>query len=206
MKTYPRETSLREFGEWELIEHAWKTIIPYLKKAAFRLRLNPLAPGTLKNYSDEFLKQIFGPPASPIEEKKQQLAGMIFALLFPEKEIDFIISRALPEIEEAYKVILNKGGGWSSHTDRGADKRMKSVLDWYRHSQDRLSYLKTKYLQQTNLYNPGGIGSQTKRNFVGQLLIEIIKDVVGIKITFQQVNSHLRNLKKFKQSLYRKDV
>jgi hypothetical protein len=206
MELYQRETSLREIAEWRLIEEAWQTILPYLKKAAFRLHLNPLAPGTLQNYSHQFLEQIFGSPASPMERKKQELAGMIFALLFPEKEIDFIITKALPEIEEAYKVILENGGGWALRTDRGADRRMKAVLDWHRSSQDRLSYLKSTYLQSTNLYNPGGPGSQTKRNFIGQLLIDIVKDVVGIKITFQQVNGHLKNLKKFKRSLYSNDL
>jgi hypothetical protein len=203
MKTYLRETSLREISEWELIEQGWQAILPYLKKAAFRLHLNPLAPGTLQNYSDEFLEQIFGPPASRVEESKQQLVGMIFALLFPEKEIDFLITKALPELEEAYKVILKKGDGWASQLDRGADKRKRAVLAWYRSTHDQLSYIKEPHLQDANLYNPS---SQHKRNFYGRLLIKIVKDIVNIDITFQQVNAHLKNLKEFSHSLYSKDV
>jgi len=199
METYHRETSLREIAEWDLIEQAWQAILPYLKKAAIRLHLNPLAPGTLQSYSDEFLEQIYGPPASLMEKKKQQLAGMIFALLFPEKEIDFLITKALPEIEEAYKVILNKGGGWVSFLDRGADKRKRVVLDWYQRNRVRLFYLKETYLQDPKLYEDRG--GQEKRDFRARLLIKIVNDVTGINITFQQANNHLRNLNKFKRSL-----
>jgi hypothetical protein len=202
MDKYRKQSDLKEIAEWKLIEEAWEILLPYLKRAAFRLHVNPLSPGILNNYSDEFLKHIFGPPDSPIEEKKQYFAGQIFAWLFPEKEIDFVIARALPEIEEAYKVIKKKGGGWVSHTDRGVNKRKKAVLDWHQYSQNRLAYIKNTYLQDPRLFNPGGVGSQTKRNFIGRLLIKIIKDKVGLEITFQQANSHLRNLAKFKRSLH----
>ena len=98
MKPYRRESDLRDLVQLEQIEKGWKSLLPYLQEAAFRLNVYlPSTPRVLKNYSDEFLEQIFGPPASILEERIQRLAGMILALLFPEKEIDFIITKALPE-------------------------------------------------------------------------------------------------------------
>lgn len=196
-------------GTQQVLKQGWQNVLPDLKKAYVRLQLNPSTlPGLLKNYSDEYLSeyiaQNFAPPASPEEAKIQLLADMVIALVFPGKKIDLIISKSLPEIKKAYNVILRSGGGWSSPADKSQEKRKSAVLEWYRHNQARLSYLKEIYLQDPVLYEDGG--GQEKRNFIGRLVKKIVEDLSDQKLTFPKVNGHFKSLKKLKLPLRLEDL
>jgi hypothetical protein len=111
---------------------------------------------------------------------------------------------ALPEIEKAYDVILESGGGWASPSDKSQKMRKTAVLDWYQHSQARLSYLNKEYLEDPALYQDGG--GQEKRNFIARLLIKIIGDKASKELTFRKIDAHLKNLKKLKKPLRLKDL
>ncbi|MGQ9688324.1 MAG: hypothetical protein ACUVXF_05990 [Desulfobaccales bacterium] len=184
-------------------EREWQSILPHLREAYLRVMLNPSTlPGLLKNYSPEDLTKhiasLFTLPASPEEAKIRLLADLVISLMFPEKKIDPIIWQALPEIEKAYEVILQRGGGWSSYKSN-PDKRKEAVLEWYRGNQARLDFLKEKYLQDPALYAEGG-GAE-KRNFIVGLVIKIVKDTASKELTFQRVKAHLKNLKNLKGPL-----
>ena len=122
---------------------------------------------------------------------------MVISLLFPGEKIDPIVWEALPEIEEAYNVILRSGGGWSSPADKSQEKRKLAVLDWYRRNQARLSNLKDIYLEDPARYEDGC--GQEKRNFIARLMIKIVKDQADHELTFQKVDTHFKNLKKRKR-------
>jgi len=122
---------------------------------------------------------------------------MVIDLMFPDKKIEPIISKALSEIKKAYNVILQSGGGWSSPADKSQEKRKLAVLDWYRRNQARLSNLKEIYLDDPALYEDGG--GQEKRNFIARLMIKIVKDQADQELTFQKIDTHFKNLKKLKR-------
>lgn len=190
-----------------VLEQGWQSVLPYLETAYLRLQLGPLTlPGLLKNYSPKdlakYIAPIFTSPASPEEAKIQLLADLVISLLFPERKIDPIIWEALPEIEEAYNVILQSGGGWSYKNK--PEKRKTAVLEWYRRNQARLSYLKEIYLEDPALYEDRG--GQEKRNFITRLVIKIVKDKGNQELTFQKVEAHLKNLKDLKQPLRLEDL
>jgi hypothetical protein len=189
-----REANLAEAVEWRKIEEAWKHFLPYLKKAAIRLHVNPLTSGVLKNYSAEFLKEIFGPPVSIIDERKQFFAGQIFAWLFPEKEIEFIVTKATPEVEEVYHTVVKEGSGWGSFPKSTPEKRKMAVLNWWGHNQGRLFYLKETHLGDTKLYEFGG--GQERRGFIGLLLKKIVEDQTNMNVTRQKVYNYYKRLKK----------
>ncbi|MCX5888497.1 MAG: hypothetical protein NTY36_03490 [Deltaproteobacteria bacterium] len=181
-----------------------------LKKAYLRMQLcNPIIVSRLlKNYQGEQLMEytlnLIDPPATPEEVKIQLLSDMVIDFTFPkvERKIETIIWKALGEIRKAYAVISQKGGGpgWSSDPNKDTpNKRQMAVLEWYRHNQARLTYLKEAHLQDTNLYNPGS--GQQKRNFVARLIIKIVQDETNENLTFQKVKAHLENLKKIQQPL-----
>lgn len=115
------------------------------------------------------------------------LADLVIALLFPEKIISGVIDKALAEVEEAYRVILQEGGGWSHNDD---NKRKAAVLDWHNRNQARLSYLKKSHLEDSTLYDYGG--RQEKRNFFNCLLSTIIKEVTHKKLTSRKVMGLLK--------------
>jgi hypothetical protein len=191
-----------------VLEQGWQSVLPYLETAYLRLQLGPLTlPGLLKNYSPKdlakYIAPVFTSPSSPEEAKIQLLADLVISLLFPERKIDPIIWEALPEIEEAYSVILQSGGGWSSY-ESNPEKRKTAVLEWYRRDQARLSYLEEIYLDDPALYEGGG--GQEKRNFITRLLIKIVKDKGNQELTFQKVEAHLKNLKDLKQPLRLEDL
>jgi len=188
-----------------------KVIQSDLKDAYLRLLLrSPMAiPGLLKNYSPEELAEYITPPlippTSPEEVKIQLLADLVVSLLFPEKKIAPIIWEALPEIEEAYNAVAKDGGGWSTFKDEiDTNKRKSAAISWYRGNQARISHLKEAHLEDTTLYADGG--GQEKRNFVGRLIIKIVKDMTNEVITFDNVKDHLTYLKKLKTPLRLEDL
>lgn len=197
LKGHEQPSALQFFKE------RWPSILPDIRAAYLRLRLrNPLLiPGLLQNYSPDYLAdycaEIYVPPASPKEAKIQLLADLVIALMFPEKKIEPIISRALSEIKKAYNVILESGGGWSSPADKSQEKRKSAVLDWYQRNQASLSCLKAIYLDDPALYEDGG--GQEKRNFITRLMIKIVKDKADDELTFQNIGTHFKNLKKLKR-------
>ena len=201
----PMKESLKEQEQpsaLQSLKQRWPSIQTEIRAAYLRLQLGPRTlPGLLKNYSINYLAvccaEIFVPPASPEEAKIQLLADMVISLLFPGKKIDPIVWEALPEIEEAYNVILRSGGGWSSPADKSQKKRKLAVLDWYRRNQARLSNLKEIYLEDPALYEDGG--GQEKRNFIARLMIKIVKDQADQELTFQKIDTHFKNLKKLKR-------
>jgi hypothetical protein len=183
----------------------WGSIIPDLKKAYLRLQLSPPGlPNLLKTYSPECLSEYFveafTTPANSEEEKIQLLADLVISLLFHEKKIDLIITKALPEIEQAYNEIMKSGSGWSSNADKdNPEKRKEAVLHWYMQNHARLSYLKITYLDDDGLYE-GAVG-QEKRNFFTKLLMKIIKDRAGKDLSFERIKVHRKHLKDVEQLL-----
>ncbi|MCK9375754.1 MAG: hypothetical protein M0P73_06360 [Syntrophobacterales bacterium] len=198
--------SLKETAEWVLMEE-WRRAFPYLDKttlrlvyphlteAALRLHLYPLS----ENLSDEDRDWYFKTPVSSEERTIIVLADLVVALLFPETIITGLINNAMGEIEEAYRVILQEGGGWSSVGKGSRDQRKMALLEWYQRNQTRLSYLKKSYLEDDRLYE--GRGGQEKRDFRDILLIQLIKHVVKQELTFAKVRDYVENLKKSKQPL-----
>jgi hypothetical protein len=193
----------------QILKGGWSSIQHEIGDAYLRLAFkSPMAiPGLLKNYSPKdlakYISPIFTDPATPEEAKIQLLADLVISLLYPEK-IDPIIWEALPEIEKAYDVIMESGGGWASPSDKSQERRKTAVLDWCRHNQARLSYLNKEYLEDPVLYQDGG--GQEKRNFIVRLMIKIIRDKASKKLTFQKVDAHLKNLKNLKQPLRLEDL
>ncbi len=197
----------------QVLKEGWQSVLPDLEKAYLRHLFGPMMgpmilPGLLKNYSPKYLAhyiaelQIFKPPASPEEAKIRLLAYLVISLVFPEKRLDLIIYEALPEIEEAYNVVMKKGGGWSHKNN--PDKRKTAVLEWHRRNEARLTYLKEIYLQDSDLYEDRG--GQERRDFRARLLIKIVKDVAKKELTFQKVNDHLKKLKNLEQPLRLEDL
>jgi len=179
-----------------------QSIAAHLRKAYLRMQLRnaALIPGLLKNYSPDYLAkycaEIFVPSGNPEDERIQLLADQLIPLVYPDKKIEQIIFMTVPQIKDAYKAILKRGGGWSAHST--PEKRKTAVLDWYRHNQARPSYclscLKETYLQDPALYDDGG--GQEKRNFIYRLVIMIVKADTGKELTFQKVDEHFKKLKK----------
>lgn len=199
----PNLREIASIQEWQstfpyLDKATLQLVYPHLRNAALRLHLYPLLKNSsLENYSNELWEMFFKSPARIEDRTIMVLADIVVALLFSEKIIPGIIDTAVDEIEEAYRVILQKGSGWSSDRSKSTpDKRKTAVLEWYRRNQARLSYLKETYLQDSALYEDRG--GQEKRNFKARLLIKIIKHVVKEELTFQKVGDHLKNLKKSK--------
>jgi hypothetical protein len=194
----------------QVLKEGWSSIQPELGEAYLRLTFkSPRSiPGLLKNYSPKtlakYISSIFTGPATPEEAKIQLLADLVISLIYPEKKIDPIMWEALPEIEKAYNVILHSGGGWASPSDKSQEMRKTAVLDWCRHKQAQLSYLKEEYLEDPILYQDGG--GQEKRNFIIRLMINIIRDKANKELTFRKVDAHLKNLKNLKQPLRLEDL
>lgn len=111
----------------------------------------------------------------------------------PQNRIDAIISKAILEIDEAYNVIKQDGGGWSSRKG-GPDQRQTAVLAWLSQNEARLTYLKKSYLEDPALYNDGG--GQQKRNFRNRLIKKVVKENSHQKITSQEIIDYLSRLKK----------
>jgi len=201
----PLKESLKEQEQpsaLQFFKERWPSILPDIRAAYLRLRLGPSTlPGLLQNYSPddlaEYITPIFAPPSSPEEAKIQLFADLVIALIFPGKKIEPIIAKTLSEIKKAYNVILQSGGGWSSPADKDQEKRKTAVLEWYRRNQAQLSYLKEIYLEDPSLYEDR-LG-QEKRNFITRLVIKIAKDQADQELTFQKVDTHLKNLKKLKR-------
>lgn len=192
--------NLREAGEWH-DRQKWQSQFPYLEDATLRLvypyldkAYTRLVLSTAFEYlPDDIREDYFTPPASPEGKTVMILADLTIALLHPEKIIPGLIKKAIDEIDEAYRVILEKGGGWSSNASKSTpDKRQLAVLDWYRRNQAKLSYLKKSYLEDNNLYEDRG--GQEKRQFKTILLIKIVKQVTKNKLTFSKVKDHLENI------------
>ena len=194
--------NLQELAERVMMER-WQSAFPHLKKTDLQLvylhlskaalRLNLLTE--LKYLSDELREEYFTPPDSPEEKTIMVLADLLMVFLFPKKTIPGLIEKAGVEIEEAYRVIMQDGGGWSS-AGSNPEKRKTAVLEWYLNNPAQFSYLKETYLQDLSLYYDGG--GQEKRNFHNRLIIKIVENLVKQRLTFQKVDAHLKNLKKSK--------
>lgn len=197
-----------ELDEFErMIMESWRTAFPYLDEntlilvyphisdAVLRMNMSPL----LKSFSDRNRDCYPKPLASPEERTIMVLADMLVALIFPETFIPGIIDKAKVEIEEAYRAIMEEGGGWSDVHKSSRDKRKKALLEWYQRNQARLTYLRKFYLNDERLYE--GRGGQEKRDFRNILLIQIIQDLIKQKLTFSNVNGYLERGKKSNKSL-----
>ena len=114
-----------------------------------------------------------------------------------QDRIDPIISKALPEIDEAYTVVKERGGGWSSRKS-DTEQRRAAVLAWFEQSESRLSVLKKSYLEDQALYDNFGSG-QEKRDFYIHLIKKIVEESAHQKATFREIESCLRRLKKSKK-------
>ena len=199
----PKETD--EF-ERELME-AWRAAFPYLDETSLRLVYPHLGDAVLRqhlsllleNFSDEDRDWYLKPLASPEERTIMVLADIVVALISPETFIPGIIDKAKVEIEEAYRAIMEEGGGWSDVHKSSRDKRKKALLEWYQRNQARLTYLRKFYLNDERLYE--GRGGQEKRDFRNILLIQIIQDLLKQKLTFSNVNAYLERGKKSNKSL-----
>jgi hypothetical protein len=107
------------------------------------------------------------------------------------------ISDALPEIDEAYNVVKQDGGGWSDRPG-GDIQRQTAVLAWFDENKARLTCLKKSYLKDLALYNFGS--GQEKRNFYTRLIGKIVEETAHQKITSQEIIDCLRRLKKSKEN------
>ena len=169
-----------------LDESTLRLVYPHISDAILRMSMSPL----LKSFSDRD-RDCYLKPASPEERTILVLADMVVALLSPQPLISGTINNALAEIEEAYHVILERGGGWASKIK--PDQRKAAVCEWYRQNRTRLSYLEESYLQDSALYEDRG--GQEKRQFRSLLLIKIIKQIANRELTFAKVKAHLEKLK-----------
>ena len=123
------------------------------------------------------------------------LADLVFVMTSPEDVLPGLIDNANVEIEEAYGVLMQEGGGWPSDASKSNPKKRKeAVLTWHKREQGRLLYLREPYLTDERLYE--GRGGQEKRDFRDILLIQIIHNIVKQKLTFRNVRSLIENLKK----------
>jgi hypothetical protein len=198
-----KASSLREAGERQLMQKWQKTfpyledatlrlIYPHLQDAAIRLHFYPV----LENYPD-IRDEYFKPSTSTEEKTIKILADMVMALLSPEITIPGIINKAMVEIKQAYRVILQEGGGWSSVPSKSSrEKRKNALLEWYQRNQVRLLYLRESYLKDERLYE--GRGGQEKRDFQDILLIQIIKHLVKQKIASVKIRDFIKNFKNSK--------
>lgn len=170
---------------------------PHLAKAFWRLFLNPCTAWA-ESCPDEILRTIFAPPADHMEAILDHTADLLAFMVFNEettlKLVADIISKSLPEIEEAYNVILRDGGGWSGPKG-DPDKRQAAVLAWFDQHKARLSFLKRSYLEDPTLYNDGA--GQEKRNFITRLLMFLLLEKMDRdKITFQKVHDQFNLFKR----------
>jgi hypothetical protein len=200
----------------QVLKEGWKSIRPYLRKAYLRRELMNTRTifRLLENHTvEEFMEyslQLLKVPVTPEEAKIQLLSDIVIGLVYPEPEtenkIETIIQESLGEIDELYTAILQKGGGpgWSFDPKKDKPNKRKMIaLEWCRRNQVRLSYLKEKYLQDTDLYNFGS--GQERRNFTSRLIIKIVNDEIGKKLNFSKVKAYLGNLKTL-QPLQIKDL
>lgn len=172
-----------------------RLVFPYLQKAIERQYYNPLLPWVKKSdVIKDFLKEIFAPPASHEEEVIMIVADILVDLIVdPVRRIAPIISAALPEIEEAYNVVLQDGGGWSSRGGK-SERRKAATFAWFDQNKARMSYLNKSHLQDLTLYNDGA--GQDKRNFYIHLILKIVKERAHRIITFNEILNYMRRTKK----------
>lgn len=197
------KTNLGDLGKWVSMEE-WRSAFPYLEEANLRLVHRHLSKAALRlvlyakseYLSDELRGKLFTSPTLPGEKTIMVLADLVIALRFPQKIIPGIIHKAIVEVEEAYKVILQKGGGWASRSQDNPEKRKTAVLQWFRKNQARLSYLKEPYLEDLNLYVPRS--GQEKRDFRAQLLVKIIEETTKQELPPTKITEYYRDFKKSK--------
>lgn len=188
--------------EMELSLVEWQRAFPWLDKATLRLvqrrldraiirvyHLYPIINDLPEALREEYLK----PAASPEEQTSEALADIIVNLIYPGEILPAIISQAAGEIDEAYRVILRNGGGWSRRIS-SPDKRKSALLDWYQRNHHRLLYLREPYLQDQALYEDRG--GQEKRDFESRLLAKIVETLTRKRLPFSKIQAHLKSLKK----------
>ena len=185
------EPNLAKVAEWTLMEK-WAIVFPHLEQANLRLVYRYLEKAEIRHLYPELsgLERYSKPPASPEGMTIMVLADLVVTLLFPEKIIASVVDKAVDEIEEVWRAILQEGGGWSSKSDN--DKRRTAALDYHNRHKNRLSYIKKSHLEDQTLYNVGG--RQEKRNFFHRLLKIIIKEVTNIKLTSIEVQDLLKSI------------
>jgi len=101
-------------GEKLIKSGNWYDVMqPYMEKAFLRFFFNPAFP-CAEECPNEYLRTIFAPPADFKEAMTMHVADIITYRNFEKKKTlkmaRSVISKALPEIEEAYNVILQDGG------------------------------------------------------------------------------------------------
>ena len=100
------------------------------------------------------MRTIFAPSSDYKEAMFTHIADFLTFITFDEKTtskmVTDTISKAMPEVEEAYRVTLQDGGGWSSHVGTPS-QRQTAVLAWFKQSKNRLSYLKKLHLEDPSL-------------------------------------------------------
>ena len=132
---WPLKESLKEQEQQsalQVLEQGWPSIQPELKSGLFKTATEESIIDTrafkklLTRLLSRILSQKFSyPPASPEEAKIQLLADLVISLIFPEKKIEPIISKALSEIKKAYNVILRKW--WRLVFTRGQESRKEKI-------------------------------------------------------------------------------
>jgi hypothetical protein len=185
----------------------WQRTFPWLDKASLRLvqrrldraiirvhHLYPIMDDLPEALREEYLK----PPANLEEQTSEVLADIVVNLIYPGEVLPAIISQAAGEIDEAYRVIMQEGGGWSRQTSN-PDKRKAAVLDWYQRNHHRLLYLREPYLQDPALYEDRG--GQEKRDFESRLLAKVVATLTRKRLPFSKIQTHLKSLKKRMQAL-----
>jgi hypothetical protein len=175
-----------------------RLVLPYLEEAIKRKMFKPLLSWAKKSELS-LPSTIFAPPASNEEAVIMILADMVVTLTDdPKNRIEPIISGALSEIDEAYDIVLQDGGGWSARKG-GPERRQAAVLEWFDRNEARLSCLKKSHLEEPNLYNPGG--GQEKRNFRIRLIMKIVEETAHQRITSKEAIDYLRQSKQYGETI-----
>lgn len=114
------------------------------------------------------------PPQNEAEEHLMLLSDLAAGLLLKNlsRKVEYLLARALAEVDEAYQAAKAAPGGFSGRRGK-PESRREAVLIWFRENRDRLKVLEEKHLQDRKLYVDGT--GQEKRDFQARLLRNIIE-------------------------------
>ena len=178
-----------------LEQAALQLVAPHLEQSALRWHLYPVLKHGSDDVRDKVREKYFKPPATPEEKTIIALADLVFVLTSPENALPGLIDNAIDEIDEAYDVLKQEGGGWSSDASKSNPKKRKEALStWFKREQGRLLYLRELYLTDERLYEDRG--GQEKRDFRDILLIMIIEDLVKQKLSSHEIRRRIKDLKR----------
>jgi hypothetical protein len=187
----------------------FRKVLPLLHLALLRRRFQPLLnKEMLKVFGESelpFFKLVAAactPPQSELDEHLMLLSDLAAGLLFKEEfslsqKVEELLSRALPEVEEAYNAAKMAPGGWSSVKGK-AESRQEAVLKWFQENQDRLRVLEKRHLQDWTLYLDS---EQEKRAFQGKLLKNVIESSYEWEIPEMDINAYLKRMRQSKKWL-----